>query len=192
MHLGASIMYWCYDWYNFFTRKQHQNESISDFIAQLRKLAHHCKFNDTLDDMLRDRLVCGCRDRRLQFKLLSDSKLTFAKALELAKADETAERGTKDRSGGPSLHRLVHSQRPKRRRPPNPPPQSSAPKPHSRSCSRCGAAHSPATCKYKDATCNYCQKKGHLASVCRTKARDQKGITNCKQTPRTTMQWPPT
>ena len=45
--------------------------------------------------MLRDRLVCGCRDRRLQFKLLSDPKLTLKTALEATKADETAERGTK-------------------------------------------------------------------------------------------------
>ena len=92
--------------YNFFTREQHSTESIGDFVAQLRKLAHHCNFGDTLDDMLRDRLVCGCRDQRLQFKLRSNAALTFKIALESAKADETAERGTKDLAGGHSLHKM--------------------------------------------------------------------------------------
>ena len=63
-------------------------------MAQLHKLAHHCDFKETLDDMLRDKLVCGCRDRHLQFKLFSDPKLTFAEALEMAKADETAAQQT--------------------------------------------------------------------------------------------------
>ena len=43
-------------------------------------------FKDTLADMLRDRLVCGCRDRRLQCKLLAEKDLTFDQALAIAKA----------------------------------------------------------------------------------------------------------
>ena len=167
--------------YTFFTRRQQPDESISNFVAQLRKLAHHCEFGATLDDMLRDRLVCGYRDRRLKFKLLSDPELTLKIALEAAKADETAERGTKDLSRGPSLHKL-HGQPPRHTRAPlyKPPTQTPTSGPPTQACSRCGGAHSPATCKYKDSTCHYCQKKGHLASVCRKKARDQKGKTGRK------------
>ena len=50
---------------------QKPNETISDFVAQLRKLSEYCEFGDTLEDMRRDRLVCGCKDQRLQCKLLA-------------------------------------------------------------------------------------------------------------------------
>ena len=160
--------------YNFFTRKQHSTESIGFFMAQLRKLAHHCNFGDTLDDMLRDRLVCGCRDRHLQFKLLSNAALTFKTALEAAKADKTTERGTKDLTGGHSLHKMYGQQKRHTKtlstKPPTRTPMTQLP---TQPCFRCGAAHSHAKCKIKNFTCHYCQKQGHLASVCRKKARDQ-------------------
>ena len=33
--------------------------SVSQFVAELRKLSEHCDFVNSLEDMLRDRLVCG-------------------------------------------------------------------------------------------------------------------------------------
>ena len=39
--------------YNFHTRNQKARESISEYVAQLRKLSEFCEFNDTLADMLR-------------------------------------------------------------------------------------------------------------------------------------------
>ena len=44
-----------------------------------------------LEDLLRDHLVCGLRDDRAQRRLLAESKLTFAKAFEIAQASELAE-----------------------------------------------------------------------------------------------------
>ena len=46
--------------------------------------------------MLRDRLVCGCKDKRLQCKLLAEKNLTYDQALTIAKALETAEKEAKD------------------------------------------------------------------------------------------------
>ena len=45
--------------------------------------------------MLQDRLVCGINDKRVQRRLLAEPGLTFAKALELAQAAETAESNAK-------------------------------------------------------------------------------------------------
>lgn len=58
----------------------------------------HCKFGDTLDDMLHDRLVCGCCDKRLQYKLLADLELTYEKAIAIV--------CTYSRNGG--LRALLH------------------------------------------------------------------------------------
>ena len=108
--------------YNFHTRNQKAGESISEYVAQLRKLSEFCDFNDTLADMLRDRLVCGCRDRRLQCKLLAEKDLTFDQALTIAKALETAEKETKDlqeSSNTVPVHAVRQERRPPQKRTPN-------------------------------------------------------------------------
>ena len=154
--------------YNFHMRLQRPGESIGEFVAQLRKLSEHCRFGGTLDDMLRDRIVCGCRDKKLQCKLLAEAELTLAKAFASAKAMETAEREAKELHADlPSTAQgLVHSlrDRPGRKKP-EPPRKSSS------QCSRCGAHHSPDTCRFKTVDCNHCGKRGHIARVCRSKAR---------------------
>ena len=81
--------------YRFKARSQNNKECIADFVASLRHLAENCEFGTSLDDMLRDRRVCGLRDARVQKPLLAEPKLTFAKALELAQATELAEEGAR-------------------------------------------------------------------------------------------------
>lgn len=68
---------------DFHTRtRKPDDESISDFVAELRRLSENCDFGATLNAMLHDRLVCGCNDRRLQSKLLAETGLTFDKAFQ--------------------------------------------------------------------------------------------------------------
>ena len=68
---------------------------MAQFVDELRRIAQHCEFGPALDDMLRDRLVCGLRDDKVQRRLLADSQLTFAKAFEVAQASELAEQGVR-------------------------------------------------------------------------------------------------
>ncbi|KAI7796507.1 hypothetical protein IRJ41_023564, partial [Triplophysa rosa] len=63
-----------------------------------RKLAHDCNYGERLTEMLRDRLVCGINEDRIQRRLLVETDLTFEKALKIAQAMETA---NKD-----ALHRM--------------------------------------------------------------------------------------
>ena len=46
--------------------------------------------------MLRDRLVCGVEDHRIQWQQLAESELTFEKAFELTVAAESADNDAKD------------------------------------------------------------------------------------------------
>ena len=48
-----------YECFKFHLRSQKPNESVSDFIAALKELAHTCEFGTTLNDMLRDSFVIG-------------------------------------------------------------------------------------------------------------------------------------
>ena len=52
--------------FKFHSRYHKQGESIACYIADLRQIAKFCEFKDALNDMLRDRLVCGVNDRAIQ------------------------------------------------------------------------------------------------------------------------------
>ena len=53
-------------------------------------MSSHCQFKDHLDEALRDRLVCGLRSEASQKKLVTESELTFQRALEIAQGMEMA------------------------------------------------------------------------------------------------------
>ena len=158
--------------YNFHTRNQKAGESISEYVAQLRKLSEFCDFKDTLADMLRDRLVCGCRDRRFQCKLLAEKDLTFDQALAIAKALETAEKETKDLQESSSTV-PVHTVRQERHHPQRRAPIQPVAKPQGPECYRCGGKHRATECKFRETECLVCKKKGHIARACRSKQRPQ-------------------
>ena len=56
--------------YKFNTRRQGEGESVSTYVAELRKIAEHCEYGTVLSDMLRDRLVCGISNKAVQRRLL--------------------------------------------------------------------------------------------------------------------------
>ena len=48
--------------FKFNTRARKPDESVANYISELRALSHYCNFGDTLELMLRDRIVCGIDD----------------------------------------------------------------------------------------------------------------------------------
>ena len=61
-----------------------------------RKLTEHCNFGETLDDMMRDKLVCGIKDEKVQRRLLAEPDLKYKRAVELALAFELVSKNTLD------------------------------------------------------------------------------------------------
>lgn len=87
--------------YKFNARTQQPGESISTYVAELRKLTEFCDFGDSLNDMLRDKFVSGLRNTKTQHRLLF-----VAQAIELADSD------VKSLQSGPqtAVHKLQESQ----------------------------------------------------------------------------------
>ena len=50
--------------YKFNCRSQKEGESIAVYTAELRRLAVTCKYGANLDEMLRDRFICGLYDTK--------------------------------------------------------------------------------------------------------------------------------
>ena len=80
--------------FNFNKRIQKKYESMAEFVVELCKLSKFCNFTE-LDNMLRDRIVCGVMDKGLQKKLFAEHNLTFDRVLELAIAAEMARKNSK-------------------------------------------------------------------------------------------------
>ena len=106
--------------------------------------------------MLRDRLVCGINDSRIQRRLLAEPDLKFAKALELAQAMETADQNVQElqKAGPMQVHGFYKK-----------PTSSRSPRPDAKgtTCYRCGGKHASSECRLKNAECHACKKKGHIA-----------------------------
>ena len=137
--------------FTFNTRSQKEGETVAQFVAELRRLSEHCAHGETVDAMLRDRLVCGMRDSRAQRRLLAETSLTFKKAFELAQASEMAEKNARDLQKPIGVVHAVRTQQ--------------SPKPRLSLCYRCEGKHAPHECLFKEADCHNCGKKGHLARV---------------------------
>ena len=154
--------------YLFYSRTRRAGESVSMYVAELKKLAEFCNFGDTLEPMLRDRIVCGIGNERWQRRLLGEEDLTYKSAMKIVLALESADSQVKELHGATKIHHVRkpwQSQRPKR--------QDTLPQ--IVPCFRCGGKHEPKECRFKDSECHFCHKKGHISKVCRKKTWSQQG-----------------
>ena len=157
--------------FRFNSRARKEGESVAEFVAQLRQLSEHCQFGDTLNDMLRDRIVCGINDQRIQRRLLAESDLTLARAMELSLAMESADKdadtlkaGATGTNAQPVLQMSDTGGRGRSQTKRNP---GRADQTRNATCYRCHGKHLATVCRFKDAKCHSCGNKGHISKACR-------------------------
>ena len=150
--------------FKFHSRFRNPGESVATFVSEIRSLAEFCNFGHTLEEMLRDRIVCGINDDTIQCRLLAEPELTYKKVLEISQGIEAANRNMRELhqpSANSSKQRdIANVNNEINKVAPNPTGKSET-------CYRCGkTGHKPAACRFKDATCRFCGKVGHLKAVC--------------------------
>ena len=149
--------------YTFHTRLRHQQESVADYVAALRAIGEHCEFGDSLNDMIRDRLVCGINNSRIQTRLLQEQdRLTYELAIKTAQTMELASQNAQDLSkqlSSAPVNQMKHQREQHK-------PQKDI------ECYRCGGSHYATHCRFKDVDCRRCGKKGHLAKVCHSSKKE--------------------
>ena len=92
--------------YKFNTRDREPGESIPFYVTELKRSSEHCDFSVTLEDMIRDRLVCGVRSLKVQQCLLAETELNFDRALKIASAMERTEKNVCNIEGSSRLEKL--------------------------------------------------------------------------------------
>ena len=163
--------------FKFNTRLRKPGKSIATYVSELRSFAKNCNYGDTLETMLRDRIVCGVNDTVIQCRLLAEKDLDFKKAMEVAQGMESAATNvrkltdTKQNSQAADDREPIHQIETK-----------------AKSCHCCkNPGYYATTCKYKDTVCRNCGKVGHLQKVCRSKSqqrstsKDKKGIHSVEE-----------
>lgn len=165
--------------FHFHKRDQAAGESVAEYNAALTKLAVDCKFGNVLQETLCDRFVCGLRHEAIQRRLLSETALTYATAIETARSMEAADHDARAfKRPDLSVHKLGKGHGVQKSKPQT--------KHNREACYRCGRSnHVSSECKFKDAQCHACGKTGHIASVCRSKgssvSKKQKSKTHLVQ-----------
>ena len=165
--------------YKFNTRTRKSNETVADYVADLRHLSEHCNYGASLENMLRDRIVCGINDESTQRKLLSESNLTFQTAFDTAQGMETAQKHVSDLRNDSETDKkepsvlytakkdwALYNNQPRFKSQRN-----------EGDCYRCGGSHSAESCPHKNTRCHHCSKVGHLIRCCRNKS-DSKPVHN--------------
>ena len=132
--------------YTFNSRSRKEGESIAMYVAELKKLSTECEYGDSLNEMIRDRLVCGVNDGRIQRRLLAEPDLTFKKAMEIAQAMEAADKNVQEIQGSVAQGQHVHALRKGYDKPQ-----------HAKECRHCGKRnHMEKDCRLKEAECFKC------------------------------------
>ncbi len=149
----------------FHKRSQNIGESVSEYVAELRRLTTHCQYGTHLTEALRDWLVSGIRDAHTQKKLLTVEPLTLAQAIDIAQGEEAVERNSRALKGTEPTVNMVTK---------------SVAKP----CYRCGnTSHDQKDCHFKNTDCFHCGKRGHIADVCRSKKMSRSRQISPRNTP---------
>ncbi|XP_050562620.1 uncharacterized protein LOC118270762 [Spodoptera frugiperda] len=104
--------------YRFKQRRQASEENVAAYVAELKKLARHCKFKEGLNENLRDQFVCGLRSDIIRQRLFAEADtISYTDAVRLAISLEAAERDAAavesngrgnggDTTGGEAVHVL--------------------------------------------------------------------------------------
>lgn len=89
-----------YERFVFYQRNQKEGEPFDAFLMEIRRLVRTCEFGEMEQTMLRDRIVLGITNKRLQTKLLETNGLTYDIAVEKCRADEVTQEQTNNMSKG--------------------------------------------------------------------------------------------
>lgn len=164
-------------YHKFYHCLQKQDQTVADFVAELRELAADCQFDNKLNDMLCGQVICGIRDENVRTRLLQRPDLTLKEAIDTASGTERALSQSRLISGNPATIHYTGSgpQKQEKNRDYGDPSKMQSASQNGMSdsktivCYRCAVAgHRVTECQMDPDSliCTQCEKKGHVAKIC--------------------------
>jgi len=135
---------------------QNDSDSVDDFITRLYSQVDKCRYGNLRDEMIRDRIAVGIKDKSLSEKLQLDSELTLERAVTQVRNAELVKLQQKDlqESHHPKIVERVQSR-----------PRNNS---NSKGCPACGywCLKNQHRCPAASARCYQCGKFGHFRRMC--------------------------
>ena len=174
----------CFERYKFWQKNQHESESVDQWVTELRLLLTNCDFDceqcactHVSERILRDKILFGVADSRIQERLLREADLNLKRTLEICHAAEASKQqiaamsgeGVKDmhplsrQKSRYQQNRYTGDRSQTKDEQKNVQPSSNMVK----DCRFCGASHEKRQCKAYGQICNKCQGRNHFSSVCK-------------------------
>ena len=159
-----------YERYKFFSRAQESGESIDQYVTILRKLCETCDFGTLKNSLIKDRIVLGVNNTKTRERLLRVPDLTLEKALDVVRSAEATEMQMKQLDSDSSVHGIGR-EKDKSTDKKTPSDEEKRPPSKKFNCRNCGTRHGARECPAYGKTCNYCQRRNHFQSVCRSRKK---------------------
>ncbi|CAG9771454.1 unnamed protein product [Ceutorhynchus assimilis] len=146
--------------FKFFSNRQAKGQSLNDFANSLKDVTKKCDFpSNFYEDALITAFLTGIHSDSIRKQLLQKDLKRFSEALEAARTIEGL-LCNNDNNNHLTLETNKINRMPF-------PPRNKNPNNTNSSCHSCGGMHLRSNCRFKDAICNKCSTKGHIAKVCR-------------------------
>lgn len=177
-----------------FTRKQASDESIDEFVTDLKNLSLSCELGGKRESLVKTVMICGLTNNQIKERLLEEGDIELDKAIGIAKNMEISKVQTQQLevqgnsttisainkqshnsrvrkpSSGNFNNSAVYKQR----------TRSSSSYQHGtemRKCQRCGLSHVYNSCPARGKQCTSCNKFNHFAKMCRYKNYTVKNLS---------------
>lgn len=149
----------------FYQRNQKEGEPFDAFFTDIKKLSKSCDFGNTVDDMVRDRIVLGTCHLDLQETLLRSNDISLKTIVDKSRAYEVHCERTRQMQAGinqvDAIRRPAKYSAPQRQQ-----QQRTKQQPQQVQCKYCGYSHQKGHCPAFGKKCSKCAKLNHFAKVC--------------------------
>ncbi|CAH0723431.1 unnamed protein product, partial [Brenthis ino] len=154
-----------YERFKFNSRVQKEGEDFDQFVTDLHKLAEGCEYNLLKEELIRDRVVIGIRDRNISDRMLLKNDLKLEEAIQMGKQAEIQKKESmiiRENKEESEINRVKVGTTTAQRN--NEELQLKG------NCWFCGQKRHPrCKCPASNITCFKCRKTGHFARLCRAK-----------------------
>lgn len=158
------------------TRKQTPTETLDEYLQALKALSKDCNFENVTavqycEESVRDAFIAGLQSNLIRQRLLENKTLDLKTMFDQARSLESAMKSSESYSTPDTLVNAAVPAKSSKSQDSQKNTLAAAVETTSSTCYFCGNNRHPRSkCPAKEAICAKCQKRGHYAKVCQSKA----------------------